>query len=298
MSSTPTPPQKSPGCLRDIWRGTVRLAHRQRGRTRAVAPAAGVDVQAGGVGSRLDPRCGPPNRRQPGQAHVPGVAHRGQRRAGGGRAGSSGSGRCDRRRRPRRGVVVPVTRRPPREAGVRGRRGEHLAAADCRSNYPTTRRGCGCSPAAPKSASAEEIAANPRSCFGAAACGRARAGGRVSPASASATTAAPAVAPAPRRPAVTPPMRTTPPAARRSPARHATACTLCLIGLGPARRRAGGGAAGEHLARARIVHRAHADPHAVEICRRRTGAVAVDRTARGAASLGGPCGCAGHGAGT
>ena len=65
---------------------------------------AGVGVAVGGVGSRLDSGGDPAHRRPPGEAHVPGLAHRGQRRARRTRAGPPCRGRGGRRRWSRRGL--------------------------------------------------------------------------------------------------------------------------------------------------------------------------------------------------
>ncbi len=61
------------------------------------------------------------HRRQSGQAHLPGAAHRGQRRTVRPGAGDPGRREGAGRRRADRRAVVPLARGPARQAGVRGR---------------------------------------------------------------------------------------------------------------------------------------------------------------------------------
>ena len=68
-----------------------------------------------------DPGAGAPYRGAPGQAHLPGAPHRGQRRAQRPPPRGPGRDRRDRRRRPRGGDVLPLARGPAGQAGVRGR---------------------------------------------------------------------------------------------------------------------------------------------------------------------------------
>ena len=85
----------------------------------------------------------------PGQTHVPGAAHRGERRARRARAGAAGGARRAGAGRPDGGAVVPLAGGPARQAGA-GRRGPAVTGtgrpAGRAARYRTRR--CGCSPAA------------------------------------------------------------------------------------------------------------------------------------------------------
>ena len=65
-----------------VRRGALRAAHRPGHRPRAPGGPAAVDRAAGRAGARGDSRRDAPARGPPGQTHVPGAAHRGERRAG------------------------------------------------------------------------------------------------------------------------------------------------------------------------------------------------------------------------
>ena len=101
-------------------------------------------------------------RRQPGQAHLPGPADRGQRRARRARAGLAGRGRRARARRPDRRDVLPLPRGPARQARARPAGARSTAPPDLpivpEDQQPELRlitRGA-------EQADAAEIAANPR----------------------------------------------------------------------------------------------------------------------------------------
>ena len=94
-----------------------------------------------------DPGPGPSYRGAPGQAHVPGAADRGQRRARRAAPGDPGRDRRDRRRRPGRGDELPLARGPDGQAGVRRTHPQRRAAATCRSCPRATSRPCAWSPA-------------------------------------------------------------------------------------------------------------------------------------------------------
>ena len=116
--------------LEDLRRGALRrpdrLGHRARAREGAV--------------HRLGPaRRAAPRRRArrlaaqrwpPGQAHLPGPAHRGQRRARGVAARGDRRHRGARPGRPDRRAVVPLARGPHHQAGVRRRRAQPHPARD------------------------------------------------------------------------------------------------------------------------------------------------------------------------
>ena len=70
---------------------------------------------------RRHPGAGAPYRRTPGQAHLPGAAHRGQRRAERPPPGRPRRDRGDQRRRPRGRGVLPLARGPAGQAGVHRR---------------------------------------------------------------------------------------------------------------------------------------------------------------------------------
>ena len=69
----------------------------------------------------VDPRARPPYRWSPGQAHLPGPAHGGQRRARRPAPRAARRDRRDRRRRPRGRGGLPLARGPAGQAGLRRR---------------------------------------------------------------------------------------------------------------------------------------------------------------------------------
>ena len=93
---------------------------------------------------RRHPRRDPADRRQPGQAHLPGAADRGQRRAG--RAGARPARRRRRAgcRRPDRRDVVPVARGPVGQAGLLAAGAPAPRRRTCRSSPRRSSRGCDC----------------------------------------------------------------------------------------------------------------------------------------------------------
>ena len=88
------------------------------------------------------------DRRQPGQAHVPGPADRGERRDRGAGARAAAVDRGARRRRADRRRVVPLARGPGRQACARRRAPPRAPRRTCRSSPPRTHRSCGWSPGA------------------------------------------------------------------------------------------------------------------------------------------------------
>ena len=101
-----------------VRRRAVRLPDRRRDRPRARRRALHPHGSAGRAGARGHPGRHPPHRWPPGQAHLPGAPHRGQRRAR--RAAPRGAGRPRRarRRRPHRRHELPVARGQDREVGA------------------------------------------------------------------------------------------------------------------------------------------------------------------------------------
>ena len=85
-------------------------------RRREQAPFT-TSAAAGRAAVRRDPRAGPPDRRAPGQAHLPGAADGGQRRARGAAPRDPRRHRRDRGRRPGRRRVLPLPRGPARSSG-------------------------------------------------------------------------------------------------------------------------------------------------------------------------------------
>ena len=116
-----------------VRRGAVRAAHRPRRsspqRARRPLERTGELVEHR---ARQHPGRDPQDRRQPGQAHVPGAADRGERRDRGARARAAAVDRGARGRRPDRRRVVPVARGPRRQAGARRRRHVQRAARPAR----------------------------------------------------------------------------------------------------------------------------------------------------------------------
>ena len=108
-----------------------RPRHRQGPRERAVHRLG----PAGRAAPRHHPGAGPAYRRTPGQAHLPGAADRGQRRARRAAPGHPGRDRLDRRRRPGRGDELPLARGPAGQAGLRRRDRPRGCRTTCPS-YP------------------------------------------------------------------------------------------------------------------------------------------------------------------
>ena len=123
---------------------------------------------AGRAAVRRDPGAGAAYRRPPGQAHLPGAADGGQRRAGRAAPGAAGRHRRDRRRRPGGRGVLPLAGGPAGQAGVRRRDPQR------RPGRPAVRAG-GHEPAlrlvtrGAEKADADEIDAEPAGRLGAAA---------------------------------------------------------------------------------------------------------------------------------
>ena len=108
------------------------------------------------------PAPGPPHRRPPRQAHLPGAAHGGQRRARGAAPRDPGRHRRDPGRRPGGRRVLPLPRGPAGQAGLHRRDPVRWPRRTCRS-CPRS-----CQPAfrlvtrGAERADADEIATNPR----------------------------------------------------------------------------------------------------------------------------------------
>ena len=110
-----------PGAAR-LRRGAVRLADRRGHRARAGAGSRSPrTARLAELVRDVDPGRHPAHRRPPGEADVPGAAHRGQRRARRPRAGAAGRDRRPRRRRPGRRHHLPLPRGPDRQADPRRR---------------------------------------------------------------------------------------------------------------------------------------------------------------------------------
>ena len=101
--------------------------------------------------SRAIPAASQKHRRTPRQAHLPGAADRGQRRAGGlGERPARRGGRA-RRRRPDRRAHLPLPGGPADQAACSPGVPAAPPRPACRSSCPSTRRTCGCSRAGPRS---------------------------------------------------------------------------------------------------------------------------------------------------
>ena len=113
-----------------IRRGALREPYRRAHRPPPRPPAVHDHRRAGGAAVRGDPGAGPPHRRAPGQAHVPGAAHRRQRRTGfAARRAPRGTGGLEARRADR-GDGLSVAGGPHRQESVRRRDGlPHTARA-------------------------------------------------------------------------------------------------------------------------------------------------------------------------
>ncbi len=105
---------------------------------------------AGRPAARDDPGTGAAYRGTPGQAHLPGAADRGQRRARRPAPGDPRRDRLDPRRWTRRGDELPVARGPAGQAGVRERHHLDGSRTTCPSSRPATSRRCAPSPAGPR----------------------------------------------------------------------------------------------------------------------------------------------------
>ena len=134
-----------------LRRGEVRQEDRPRGRARARGRAVHHQRPPRRAALRRDPGAGPAHRGTPGQAHVPGAAHGGQRRARRAPPGDAGGDRRDRRRRPRRRRVLPLARGPAGQAGVHRGRPASTSPRTCRSCPRAASRCCASSPAVPRS---------------------------------------------------------------------------------------------------------------------------------------------------
>ncbi len=133
-----------------------------RGRPRARAGAVHHLGPPRRAALRRDPGAGPAHRRAPGQAHLPGAADGGQRRARRAAPGDPGGDRRDRRRRPRGRGVLPLAGGPAGQAGLRRRHPHRRPGRPAvRARRATSRRSAW-SPAAPRRPTPDEIAENPR----------------------------------------------------------------------------------------------------------------------------------------
>ena len=120
-SSTPTRRRARPGAA-GVRRGAVRPPDRRR-RSSGSASSEPFTTSArlAELVRSVDPGRRPAHRRPPGQAHLPGAADRGQRRAGRLERALPRGGRRARRRRADRRPVLPLARGPDRQAGARRR---------------------------------------------------------------------------------------------------------------------------------------------------------------------------------
>ena len=133
-----------------IWRGALRAPHRRRRRPRARDRAVHRHRAAGRAGAVLDPGRHPAQGRSSGQAHVPGAAHRGERRARFVGAGAARRGGGPRGRRAHRRAVLSLARGPVHQAAARLPAPRARPRRTCRSSPRRNSRPCGCSPAAPR----------------------------------------------------------------------------------------------------------------------------------------------------
>ena len=111
--------------LPPVRRGAVREADRARDRPAAQGAAVRAHGRAGGHDQELDPGAGAVRRGTSGEARLPGIADRRERRAARARGGAAGGARDAAARRPARGHLVPLARGPDRQA-VLPREGEGL----------------------------------------------------------------------------------------------------------------------------------------------------------------------------
>ena len=126
-----------------VRRGEVRQQDRPRGGPPARDDAVHHQRRPRRAALRLDPGAGAAYGGTPGQAHLPGAADGGQRRARRPAARDPRRHRGDRGRRSRRRRVLPLARGPPRQAGL------HRGHAPRRAPGPAVRaRGRRAGPAA------------------------------------------------------------------------------------------------------------------------------------------------------
>ena len=107
------------------------------------------------------PAAGPADRRPPGQTHVPGAAHRGQRRTRRAGAGAAGGARRAGARRARGRAGLSVARGPDGQAGPR-RAGRSAAPVDLPVELPGTGPSAATAHPGGRAADEAEVAANPR----------------------------------------------------------------------------------------------------------------------------------------
>ena len=149
-SSTATRPTSSPASCATTARsgspgGSPNAVVRERAASRSPRPPGWSSWSAAAI------PAAPRGPGAPGQAHLPGAADRGQRRAGGLDGGAAGRGRRAGRRRPDRRAGLPLARGPDGQASCSPTGDRAARRRTCRSSCPGTRRTCGCSPAAPRS---------------------------------------------------------------------------------------------------------------------------------------------------
>ena len=130
--------------LRRLRRGEVRQEDRLRHRQASRDGAVHDERASGGASLRGDPGTCPSHRRTSGQAHLPGAADGGQRRARGAAYGTAGLARGRRRRWPGGGRVLPLARGPAHQAGLHrgdqaGRTSRHAVRA---ARGPSRRSAC------------------------------------------------------------------------------------------------------------------------------------------------------------
>ena len=146
-----------------LRRGAVRPPDRRGRGPRARQGALHHLGAARRAALRLDPRPRAAHRGTPREAHVPGAADRGQRRARRAAPGDPGRGRRDRRRRARGGHELPLARGPDHQARLRAgdaqrpAPGPAVRARGARAGAAAGDAGVGSEKASPA-----EIEANPR----------------------------------------------------------------------------------------------------------------------------------------
>ncbi len=139
-SSTPTTRGRWPGCCASSARSGSPAGSPPTSCGAAPAHRSRTTGELVELLYEAIPAAGPAHRRPPGQAHLPGAADRGQRRAGvaaGGdarRAGGAAPGRAD------RGDGLPVAGGPDRQDRLRRGDRHRARRPGCRSNCPGTDR--------------------------------------------------------------------------------------------------------------------------------------------------------------
>ncbi len=137
-----------PGAAR-LRRGEVRPQDRRGGRASPRGHAVHHLGRPRRAAVRRDPGPCATDRRAPGQAHLPGPAHGGQRRARRAAPRDAGRHRRHRGRRPGRRRELPLARGPPGQAGLHRRHPQHGAGGPAVRPRGQRAGRCGWSPAEP-----------------------------------------------------------------------------------------------------------------------------------------------------